>query len=869
MLRSTNGLICFLVGVFAASSGKATEDDLTAIASAVETHCSDCHGSDAPEAGLSLESIGFDWKDTNSRGVWEDVLQQVERGIMPPEDASTLSSADRQRLVNQLRAALITHSPVGGEMRRLSRREYVNTVRSLFKMESFSLPNTFPPESSVDGFDNHVNNLAMAPAHLQGFVDAANQVADAVFPEPVEALEPSLFTVGPSDLVISYSSACLIDNKMRLASSGKNERRHATWPTKFIAPRTGTYKVRLIASSLSNGRLDLPMLSVGSMEPNGAKNRKEHESFPVPPSEDAALARTIDFEMKLAINETPLLLFDNGPFDYDNRDAFKQALFEIFQDDPRLAAAWEAVGDPARGGNGWQRVKEAMLSDLNVARYQDAATLKKLANKYGQNSVKTGETLVYKYFEEGPYIAIHRIEIAGPFAAEPMPAEIRAKRLGENFLGGVGFPTGEGDLTVLIEEFLSRAFRRPATEQETASYVRLAMQEFQRTGAMEAALHLVIRTALTSPSFLFRGIDAGRLDGNGISTRLAYFLTSQSPDSILLAAANAGKLHSTSQIRRQAARLLNGTESNLTVRAFADDFTTGWLQLDTVDTLMPDTRIIRKFDDELRGAIRDEPANTFEHVLINNLPARELIAADFVIADVRVAKEIYGLDPEVASKRGNQRKTPQLYAVERFGRAGGLISMPGVMMATANGVDTQPVLRGVWMLRNILGSPPPEPPNSVPALTPDTTGATSPKERMAKHMTEQNCAVCHREIDPLGFALENYDPIGRWRETYPEYEMDAKGKAKRVDGVTIDATGALPDGTEISSVTDLKKWLHNNPQPFVNCLAQKLMVYATGRSLNLREQSIVAGVVHKHAETDFRLRELILDLIETEVFLTR
>lgn len=869
MLRSKNGLFYFLVFAIVLADRTAAADDYMAIATMMKTHCADCHAGDAPESGLNLESIRFDWSDRESIRTWESILQQVDRGLMPPEDSAKLTSAERKELANRLRSALTTHSPVGGEMRRLSRREYVNTVQVLLDMDSFTLPNTFPPESSTDGFDNHIENLVLAPAHLQGYVDAATQAAEAVFPEPVEQLEPAKFTVEASDLVISYSSACLIDNKMRLASSGQNERRHATWPTKFIAPRTGTYKVSLVASSLSNGMLAAPMLSIGSMEPNGAKNRQEHGTYRVPPSENASSARTIEFEMKLGINETPLFRFGNGPYDYDDKNAFKQALFEIFKADPRLAAAWEAVGEPARGGSGWERVKEALNSNLDVTRYQDTATLKRLANKYGQNSVKTGETLAYKYFEEGPYIAIHRIEITGPFAAEPTPAEKRAKKLAAQLLGIKGLPSGASDLSELVEVFLSRAFRRTATSHETASYVQLAMQEHERTGKMDAALHLVIRTALTSPSFLFRGIEAGQLDACGIATRLAYFLTSNPPDDTLLAVANAGKLHSLPQLREQAVRLLEEPKSDLVASQFANDFTTGWLQLATIDRLMPDTRLIRKFDDGLRNAIREEPANTFAHVLANNLSARELIAAEFVIADPRLVNEIYGMDAPVGRKTKKPRKGVQLYSVERFGHAGGLISMPAVMMTTANGVDTQPVLRGVWMLRNIFGNPPPEPPNSVPALTPDTTGATSPKQRLAKHTTELNCAVCHRDIDPLGFALENFDPIGRWREAYPVYETNAKGKATRVDGAIVDATGGLPDGTELSDVTDLKRWLYDNPHPFVNCLAHKLMEYATGRTLNLREQSIVSEVVQTHANTDYRLQDLLLDLIETDVFLTR
>ncbi len=194
--------------------------------------------------------------------------------------------------------------------------------------------------------------------------------------------------------------------------------------------------------------------------------------------------------------------------------------------------------------------------------------------------------------------------------------------------------------------------------------------------------------------------------------------------------------------------------------------------------------------------------------------------------------------------------------------------MPAVMMATANGVDTQPVHRGVWLLENILGSPPPEPPKAVPALTPDIGGATTPKARLAAHMAEQSCAACHREIDPLGFVLENFDPIGRWRETYPVY-TDENGSSKRTDGSPIDATGTLPTGEHLRDVTDLKKYLADHPTRFARCLSEKLLTYATGRSLNYRERRIVADIVDAAHPNDLKFADLIVDLVNSKVFRTK
>ena len=191
-----------------------------------------------------------------------------------------------------------------------------------------------------------------------------------------------------------------------------------------------------------------------------------------------------------------------------------------------------------------------------------------------------------------------------------------------------------------------------------------------------------------------------------------------------------------------------------------------------------------------------------------------------------------------------------------------------ILTLSANGVETSPIERGVWVLADLLGTPTPPPPKAVPALTPDTAGASTPKERLAAHMAEESCATCHREIDPLGFVLENFDAIGRWRKTYPKYVDDA-GKSKRLDGAMVDATGTLPNGVELSDVSDLKRWLSENPDPFARCLSEKLMMYATGRDLNHRERALIADIVQEHEQAGYPFADLLVALIDSDVFRTK
>ena len=191
------------------------------------------------------------------------------------------------------------------------------------------------------------------------------------------------------------------------------------------------------------------------------------------------------------------------------------------------------------------------------------------------------------------------------------------------------------------------------------------------------------------------------------------------------------------------------------------------------------------------------------------------------------------------------------------------------MMATANGVDTQPVLRGVWLLENVFGESPPPPPSGVPAIEPDTSGATSIRELLSRHQADATCAACHRRIDPLGFALENFDPVGRWRTHYPVYEKQKNGKLVTRNGPKVDAKGTLPDGTQIRGVSGLKKYLVDNIDQFSSCLAEKLLVYGTGRPMNYADRQVVKRLVADVTKQGNGFRHLIIAIVLSESFRTK
>ena len=827
--------------------------------------CMDCHDKTAAEGDfvLPLEPKRFD--EAGVITSLELVHTMIEKKIMPPADMDQPSEVERNAVLDWLDSVLVENSPIGGTpLRRLSGREYANTVSKIFGLTNYSLPDGFPPDNKQHGFDNQGDALVIAASHLESLGDAATEIADQFFPPESQPIAARTFDVPAAELVISYSSACLIDGSMRLASSGANEVRHATWPTKFEAPTSGRYEIEITASSLDprESTDHVPELTIESSQMTGDASKKK--TLPIEPGGK----RTFKFEIGLDAGATIRGRYSNGPFNYEDKVAYPEFLESLFLREPQVAAAWEKLGSPARGGSGWERLKEVIANEeLDVSPLKSGSdALQQIVKSVSKNAVSSGETLVYKFFEEGPYIAIHHIRITGPIDAYDDRDQQRLARQREQFLGELAVNNDQATLKRFFAKFLRRTFRRVATEAEIDSYVGLVRSERRSTGSHDAGMHLAIRTALISPAFLYRSIGPGELSDHELASRLSYFLTSGPPDETLMKLAESERLSDPDELRKQTRRLLKNSAT------LADDFTRQWLGLDAVDRLMPDARLIRRFTDAHRQGMLKEVVTTFRHVLDNNQSVTNLIAPDFVFTDEVVGKDIYQLPSLQPSDKKTKQRTKRgmrQVAVDPSGHVGGLLGMPAVMMATANGVDTQPVLRGVWLLENILGSPPPEPPKAVPALTPDIGGATTPKARLAAHMAEQSCAACHREIDPLGFALENFDPIGRWRETYPIY-TDQDGRSKTTEGTPIDATGTLPTGEHLRGVADLKQYLADHPTRFAGCLSEKLLTYATGRSLNYRERRLIADIVDDAASrNDLKLADLVVELVDSEVFRTK
>ncbi|MCM8542124.1 MAG: DUF1588 domain-containing protein [Lentisphaeraceae bacterium] len=813
----------------------------------VSKYCTDCHDEDMNEGDLNLDFEKVNWTSAKVRKHWGDVYTMLERGKMPPKKKKKQpSETEKKSFMAWLDKQLVAVSPIGGTpIRRLNQREYLETVKSVFGIFKFELPGSFPKDINSHGFDTEAKILVVSPSHFEAYAETAISVADYLFPPKKDAFKARSWAIKPEDLTISYSSAYIVDGAMRLASTGQKTR-NGTWPSKFEVPVSGKYKVNLVLSSF-NPPKETPIVILKAHSSGRGSNERLLGKFTV----KAGAPQEFSVDVSLYKGETLLFLYENSPFNYGDKKNFNKFLLSEFVANPKMAAAWAKLKKVPRGGIGWERVKKVMQDPkLDSSKFKAGSKeIKKLIAGMDKNPVNIGETLVYKYFEEGPNIGIHEVKVSGPVSLIEDEEIVKQGKAQERFLGNYK-KTLDTNLNKFLESYLSKAFRRDITEAEVKKYTAFVKQEVAAGNRIEDGLHLAIRASLISPSFIYREQGKGDLSQDELASRLSYFLTSSPPGFQLREKAD---LHKPETLRYQAGRLIKSSEA----KKFIEGFTAQWLDTAALDTIMPDNKLIKKFTFAMREGMKEEVVTTFREILVNNMSCREFIDPDFIYTNSAVGKDIYSLKKVPKNGKGKLGKV----SIPRGTTQGGILSMPAVMMATANGVDTQPVLRGVWILENVLGTPPPEPPKNVPALPPDTADAVGPRAKLAAHMDTASCQSCHEDIDPMGFVLENFDAVGRWRTAYPK-----KGKIK---SMKVDASATMPNGTKLNDVRDLKRFLVKNPEYFTGCLARKLMSYATGRQLNYREKKIIGEIVAKNIATGNKFQDLLLDLIDSEVFRAR
>ena len=408
----------------------------------------------------------------------------------------------------------------------------------------------------------------------------------------------------------------------------------------------------------------------------------------------------------------------------------------------------------------------------------------------------------------------------------------------------------------ILSTLMRRAYRRPVTEDDLETPFELYQAGRAADGGddFDAGIEMGLAAVLVSPEFLFRierdpaGVASGtsyRLSDLELASRLSFFLWSSLPDDELLQVAERGELSTPAVLDQQVRRLLADPRSANLVTNFAAQ----WLHLRNLDTITPDMRLFPDFDDNLRQAFRQETELFFDSVMREDRSVLDLLTANYTFLNERLAKHydiphIYGSRFRRVTFDGDRTR-------------GGLLRHGSILLVTSYATRTSAVLRGKWIMDNVLGVPPPAPPPNVPELEDTGTGerAQSLRERMAAHRANPVCASCHRMMDPIGFALENYDAVGRWR--------DAEG------GTPIDASGTLFDGSTFDGVTELQAALLRRPEQFIGRVAEKLLTFATGRGVEYYDAAAIRTILREAAAQDYRFSSLVLGVVNSMPFQMR
>jgi len=768
----------------------------------LDRYCVTCHNERLKTAGLRLDRIDVANPGADAE-VWEKVLRKVHTGSMPPPNTPQLSQDARRGLLTWLEtsmdaAAAAKPNPGRTEtLRRLNRTEYQNAVRDLLGLviDGASL---LPSDESGHGFDN-VTVGDLPPTLLDRYISAAQKI---------------------SRLAIGSTQSSLLADTIRLPADLTQEEHVPGLP---IGTRGG---VSVSYTFAQDGEYDIQLWLARDLNGNvsGLREPRPHELI-------------------LLVDREPVANFRiQRPEDRDDTLLDKD-----------LKARVTVLAGP---------------HDIGVTFVKDGSALVETARQPLQSRFNDR-----RHPRTGP--AINQVSVAGPYAAKGADNTPSRRRLfvcqpGEQRSGaarGVGAPQAErragaegppalredSCAKTILTTLMRRAYRRPISKAEVEGPMTF-YREGRAAGGFDSGIGRALSAVLINPEFLFRvetepkNVAAGgayRISDIELASRLSFFLWSSIPDDELLDVAIRGKLSRPEELEKQTRRMLADRRSlNL-----ATNFAGQWLRLRNLEAVTPNARLFPDFDDNLRQAFRQETELFLDSVLREDRSVRDLIKADYTFLNERLAKH-YGIPNVYGSRFRRVTLAPD-------SKRGGLLRHGSVLSVTSYATRTSPVIRGVYVLENIFGAPPPPPIPNVPALDESTVSANLPmRERLAAHRSNAICASCHRTIDPVGFSLENFNAVGQWRD----YEGE---------GEPIDVSGALPGGGEFRGVAGLEDALLSRPEMFASALTEKLLTFALGRGVEYYDAPAVRKIVRDTAKNGYPLSSIILGIVKSTPFQMR
>jgi hypothetical protein len=819
-LRRSSWAVFLLLAVVARGAESRAHPDIFPF---LDQYCLKCHDTVIQKGDRDLELLKLPLTTEAELISAKDIVDQLTLREMPPKKETQPSDDERLAVIRVLREGIaaargkIASTAAQTLMRRLSNREYENTLATLFgrRVDTLGLTADFPKEKASERIDTIGKSLVTSGFLLDQYFQSANRLVETRLGRP--ALEPKSWHFqghfvqyeelqGPHKAAFDFRYLCLYEQPNTDTRQGGYG--HIEDFLKGV-PVSGLYDIEVLAQAMHRDtHYDATIFGIDLTEPfllgvvpgDATKNHIHYPQAIEPLLGQATVPddkpEWIKFRVWLEAGQTPRFIFPNGP--YESRAS-------VIQVNKRYQADFQG------------RFANAGVSRTHL--------------------LKEGKL---------PHIRISEIKVAGPVPEPGGSAEEVA------VFGAQGFQA-ERALDQLYA-FGARAYRRPLARADRAGIRKTYEGRIQAKATPRQAALDTVKMMLCSPSFLyFSEITSERnakLAPYDLASRLSYALWAGPPDQALLAA--AGKLSRPDEIRRQSLRLLADDR----VGGFVNGFLESWLNLRDLGGMPPPRESTRVYYAEnLPEAMKTEARLFFRHLLRENGSVRQFIDADYTFADKRLAK-LYNL-PEQKTLRLADGFQRVMLAGNR--QRGGLLGMGAVLTVSANGVETSPVTRGVWVMENILGLKPPPPPDVVPLIEPDVTGATTVRERLAKHRADRTCAECHRKIDPLGFALESFDPIGRWRTTYPK----PKGSAP---APKVDSSGEFSSGATYADFQDFKRILDGErADAFTRHLIRQFLSYATGRHMASGDDFVIEDILQAVKKDGYGLRTLVVESVASEI----
>lgn len=800
----------------------------------LKEHCDKCHNDQKAKGKFKLSSLG-EGPSGESLQRWLDALDLVTAGEMPPEDESRLSQTDRQKLIAFLKGKLTGFEDASGASkrippRRLNNREFANSVRDALLLEDIG---THQPADNLigdtlhHGFDTHGETLGFSKFHLEQYIEAVRKIVDAAILSGARP-ESRRYEIDSTSILAEHTSQNIKRPERRGVAKGfdfLDPKQLGYFEDFETAPETGRYKITIRATGLDR--------TVYATEHTGVYH-----------------GDPIRLTVRMGDRERV--------FDLPDEEVMEIKLDEWIAAGSRLRLHYPTDGLKMRG-NGNFKFQNAIagfhLKEHEPERYAKIVAAIKPNRSGRQRGADSWQHWVDYW--QGPRPRVFSAVIEGPIY-ESWPPKRQVALLGDN-------PSIEKAAEIL-RPIAERAWRRPVRDGELDRIVSLVRSTATTLNEIEALKEGIV-AVLVSPAFLLLNADDITPEQR-FASKFSYFLQSTIPDETLRTAAAGGGLKSFAGVRAEVQRRFDQAKTDPFLRAFPY----AWLELNDINFMAPDPDHYHFYHRKRIGEdMVDEALQFFGHAIDNNIAIPEFLSADYSFINADLA-HVY----QVADVPQDSRFRKHTFT---DGRRGGLLGMGAFLTSTADSLSTSPIHRAIYVMENFLGIHPTPPPPDVVITEPDVRQATTIKEILKAHQSDPNCASCHKTIDPYGYAFENFDPSGAWRDVYTvpgaapadtEAQQVAakKGRAAKNKTIPIDASATFRNGNEYRDITDYRKQLLTdaNRDRFVRCFITKLLTYSNGAEPADADFVEVDRILARSAENGYRIVDTIAAVIDSPLF---